>query len=119
MKQGQESINMKLTATYTAAPPKRADLDNMNGPVLLEFGSPGCGYCRAAQPLLATAAADTPELPHIKVADGRGLALGRSFHVKLWPTLIFMRDGKEISRLVRPDSASALREALADIIESP
>jgi thioredoxin 1 len=35
--------------------------------------------------------------------------------VKLWPTLVFLKDGKEIARLVRPGDSNALREALARI----
>ena len=34
--------------------------------------------------------------------DGRGSPLGRSFRVKLWPTLVLMRDGVEVARVVRP-----------------
>ena len=52
---------------------------------------------------------------HITVADGKGKPLGRSFRVKLWPTLVFLRDGKESARLVRPAAAGAIRKALADI----
>jgi thioredoxin 1 len=51
----------------------------------------------------------------MKVEDGQGRPLGRSFRVKLWPTLIFLRDGKEIARLVRPASAAQVREAAAQI----
>jgi thioredoxin 1 len=52
---------------------------------------------------------------HIKVADASGKRLGRSFGVKLWPTLLFLSDGKEVARLVRPRDGGAIREALARI----
>lgn len=109
---------MKMTALYVDNPPDRADIDAMEGPVLVEFGSPTCGYCIAVQPLLAKALSEQDEFPHIRVADGRGRPLGRSFQVKLWPTLIFMKDGKEISRLVRPDSATLISTALDGIVVS-
>lgn len=64
---------------------------------------------------LAAAFADHPDVRHIKIADGSGRPLGRSFGVKLWPTLIFMRDGKEIARLVRPADAGEIRQALQQI----
>jgi thioredoxin 1 len=35
--------------------------------------------------------------------------------VTLWPTLIFLRDGAEIARVVRPTDASAISAALAKI----
>src|SRR5438477_2629260 len=104
-----------MNAVYAATEPSRADVDRLDGPTVIEFGSPGCGYCRAAQPLLDSAFADHPRVRHIKIADGRGRPLGRSFKVTLWPTLIFLRDGKETARLVRPGAASAISNALAEI----
>lgn len=100
---------------YSPDEPPRADVDKLGGPTLLEFGSPRCGYCRAAQPSIAAAMAEHPELRHLKIADGSGRPLGRSFRVKLWPTLIFIRDGNEVSRLVRPQGSAQIREALAAI----
>lgn len=98
---------------YSEAEPKRAEIDAVPGPLLLEFGSNGCGICRGTQPLLEEALEDHDELPHVRIEDGRGKPLGRSFRVKLWPTLVFMMDGKEVTRLVRPDSTTSIREALA------
>jgi thioredoxin 1 len=98
---------------YAAIEPARAEIDALEGPTVIEFGSPSCGYCRAVQPLLAEAFLDHPDVRHIKIADGSGRPLGRSFRVKLWPTLVFIQQGKERARLVRPDDVSAIREALA------
>ena len=106
---------MAVSETYAVSEPTRADIDVLAGPAVIEFGSPWCGYCRAAQPLLAAALASHPRVRHVKVADGSGQPLGRSFAVKLWPTLIFLREGKEVARLVRPRDAGAIRQALAQI----
>jgi thioredoxin 1 len=97
---------------YSSSEPTRAEVDASKGPLLLEFGSNGCGICRATQPLLMAALEGRVALPHVRVEDGRGLPLGRSFRVKLWPTLIFLKDGEEVARLVRPASAEVVREAL-------
>lgn len=35
--------------------------------------------------------------------------------MKLWPTLIFLRDGQELARVVRPTNRAALDDALATI----
>lgn len=40
---------------------------------------------------------------HIKVYDGRGKPLGRSFRVKLWPSFVFLRDGKVLHQVARPE----------------
>lgn len=92
--------------------PTRTEVDASTGPLVLEFGTEWCGFCRAAQPLIAEAFADHTGVPHVKVEDGPGRPLGRSFRVKLWPTLIFLKDGKEVARAVRPDSAEEVRAGL-------
>ena len=106
---------MTMNEVYAAIEPARAEIDMLEGPTVLEFGSPSCGYCRAAQPLLASAFADHPRVRHIKIADSSGRPLGRSFKVKLWPTLVFLSNGREIARLVRTGDTSAIRRALAQI----
>jgi thioredoxin 1 len=104
-----------LSTDYAANEPTREEVDALPGSTLLEFGTSWCGWCRRAQPLIADALAAHPGVRHIKVADASGKPLGRSFGVKLWPTLVFLRDGREIARLVRPPGAGAIREALAQI----
>jgi len=106
---------MGMTDDYETVEPARAEIDRLQGPALLEFGAPWCGHCMAAQPLLASAFADHPRVRHRKIEDGKGKPLGRSFRVTLWPTLVFLRDGREVARLVRPNTVGAIREALARI----
>ncbi len=106
---------MAINEDYGTSEPERTEVDQLAGATLLEFGSPGCGHCLAAQPLLASAFAAHPNVRHIKIADASGRPLGRSFRVKLWPTLVFLRDGHEITRLVRPGDVSSIANALAKI----
>ena len=107
-----------MNEVYAVIEPARAEIDMLEGPAVLEFGSPSCGYCRAAQAPLASALADHPHLCHIKIADGSGRPLGRSFKVKLWPTLVFLSNGREVARLVRPGDATEIHRALAQIDSS-
>jgi thioredoxin 1 len=106
---------MAMNDAYATTEPTRADIDALAGPVLIEFGSAGCGWCRAAQPRIAEALAAHDRVRHVKIADGSGRPLGRSFRVKLWPTLVFMRDGHEVARLVRPGDSAEIGAALAQI----
>lgn len=100
---------------YSGNEPPRAEVDALPGPAVVEFGSNTCGFCRAAQPLIEEAFAAHPGMRHIKIEDGKGRPLGRSFRVKLWPTLVFLKDGKEIDRVVRPSDAGEMKAALARI----
>jgi thioredoxin 1 len=93
--------------------PTRAEIDALAGPTLLEFGSPWCGHCRAAKPLIESALNAHSGVRHVKVEDGSGQPLGRSYGVKLWPTLVFLADGREAARLVRPREGAAIDKALA------
>lgn len=96
--------------------PPRAEIDALPGATLLEFGTGWCGHCRAAQPRIAQALAGIAGVRHIRVEDGPGRPLGRSFKVRLWPTLVFLRDGQEQARLVRPTDVAAITQALSGIV---
>ena len=108
---------MEDNSRYAADAPTRLELDRSQEPILLEFGTDWCGHCQGAQPLITSALRDHCTVRHLKIEDGPGRPLGRSFRVKLWPTLIFLRDGEEVARLVRPGDAAAIRQALDRVSE--
>ena len=104
---------MAYTREYESGEPKRDAVDALPGLTLLEFGAPWCGHCIGAQSALQQALANRPELRHIKIEDGSGRPLGRSFRVKLWPTLVLLRDGQELARRVRPTARDEIEQLLA------
>ena len=72
------------------------------GLVVLDFGTDWCGHCMAARIAVDAWMARHPDIRHHRIEDGRGRPLGRNHAVKLWPTLVLLRDGAEIARVVRP-----------------
>ena len=89
-----------------------AEIEKLTGPVVLDFGTDWCEYCEAARPLIEAALGRHSQIRHIKFEDGKGRVQGRAFKVKLWPTLVFLRDGVEVMRLVRPQLAGDIDHAL-------
>ena len=92
--------------------PTREEIDRAPGLVLLEFGTGWCGFCRAAAPRVSTLLREHPQVRHVRVEDGPGRRLGRSFRVKLWPNLVFLKNGVVVRQLARP-SEPELKEAFA------
>jgi thioredoxin 1 len=97
---------------YSDDAPQREEVDALTGLAVLEFGAPWCGHCQLAAPFVQKMFAERSEINHIKIYDGKGKRLGRSFAVKLWPTLIFLVNGVEVGRVVRPTSTAPLDNAL-------
>lgn len=104
---------MTYNPTYAVDARDRADIDALPGLVLLEFGVDWCPHCQGAQPAIEEALRTYVDLSHIKVEDGPGRRLGRTFRVKLWPTLILLQNGQEVGRLVRPLEAEEVRRLFA------
>ena len=106
---------MGLTTEFVPTEPTRDEIDALQGPTIVEFGTGWCGHCRAAQPYIAQAFAQYPQIAHLKVEDGPGQPLGRSFGVKLWPTLVFLKEGKEVARVIRPREVGVIVEAMRKV----
>jgi thioredoxin 1 len=102
-----------MSTPYAAAQPARSEVDQLSGTVALDFGTNWCGICQGAAADIAAALAQAPHVRHVKVEDGPGRPLGRSFRVKLWPTVVVLKDGQEVARVVRPGSSQAVADALA------
>ena len=93
---------MPYTAEHAASEPARVDVDALPGLTVLEFGTAWCPHCIGAQPLLREALAARDDVRHLKIEDGPGRPLGRSYRIKLWPSVLLLRDGVEVARVVRP-----------------
>ena len=105
---------------HTTNHPTRAAVEAMRGNVVIEFGVDWCPHCqRAAGPVaavLGAAVAQAAGAPqYLRLEDERTRPLGRSFNVKRWPTLLFLQDGVEVARVVRPTTAAEVVAGLAQL----
>ena len=100
---------MSFNPEYSNHPPTPEEISLLSGLTLLEFGSPRCSFCQAVEPMVEEVMNSYKKIPHLKIYDGKGKKLGRSFKVKLWPTLIALKHGQEISRLIRPNNTDEVR----------
>ena len=98
---------MPYDPQYHEDEPARGEVERTQGPVVIEFGAAWCGFCRAFAPELKDLLERYPDVQHLRIADGPGKPLGRSFRVKLWPTLVFLRDGRVLGLVARPGRAEA------------
>ena len=97
---------------YAVDAPQRGEIDALPGLVLLEFGVDWCPHCQGAQAPIAEALSGIEAIQRLKIEDGPGRPLGRSFCVKLWPTLILLRQGQEVGRSVRPTTVGDVQTLL-------
>jgi len=89
------------------------DIRALPGLTLLEFGTAWCQHCQAASQAVKKALEAYPTLHHIKLIDGKGKRLGRAYQVKQWPTFIYLQNGEELGRLVRPRHSESIQQLLA------
>ena len=109
---------------YTSVHPSRAAVEAMPGSIVIEFGVDWCPHCQqAAGPVsmalagagVAGVAAAADSLQYLRLEDERARPLGRNFKVKLWPTLLFLQDGVEVARVVRPTTAAEVMTGLEQL----
>lgn len=68
------------------------------GDVILQFYADWCNPCKRMSPLVDSVAALLPQFTFVKINRDFFMDLAKSFNVTSIPTLIFLRDGKEIGR---------------------
>ncbi len=110
-----KASQLGFNPNYGEDAPTFEQVQELTGDAILEFGAPWCGHCQAARPAVQEVLEANDELLHVKVYDGKGKVLGRKYQVKLWPTLILLRNGQEADRLVRPVSVDQVKKLVANL----
>ncbi len=83
------------------------------GNVVIDFYADWCNPCKRMSPLIDNVAATMPEFTFIKINRDYFLDLAKTFNITSIPTLIFLKDGKEIGRY---DGGPLTQDKLASLI---
>lgn len=113
--------NVKKEAIYLheQQKAKRSNKEHFNsfvntGDVIVDFYADWCGPCRRMSPIIDDLAAMMPEFTFIKAHWDYFKDVADDFKIDSIPTLIFLRNGKEIGRY---NGRSVTKEKLANIIK--
>src|SRR5206468_10669826 len=95
--------------------PTREEIDRAPGLVLLEFGTGGCGFCRAAAPRVSSRLREHPQVRHLKVEDGPDRKSTRlnSCHDQISYAVFCLKKKKNVNRRIRP----VIREVLLSSLD--
>ena len=89
-----------------------AEVLNSDKPVLLDFWASWCGPCRMLAPILDDIAGEREDIKVCKVNVDEEPDLARQFGVMSIPTVVFLKNGREVDRKVGLMPEAALEAAL-------
>ncbi len=69
-------------------------------PVLIDFFATWCGPCKMVSPVVDEIANERPDIKVCKLDVDRNLDLARTFQVMSVPTLVAMKNGEIINKIV-------------------
>ncbi len=69
-----------------------------NGNVVIDFGAPWCGGCRALADALPRIARDYSHVTFIKVDIDQNPAIAKRYNIKSIPVVIYFKDGEKLEQ---------------------
>jgi len=79
------------------------------GLVLVDFWADWCGPCKRQTPILETFATENPDVKVFSIDADENQLTSKQLNVKGLPTMIFFRDGVEVSRKIGLTSLEKLK----------
>lgn len=90
-------------------------LKQNDGIALLDFYADWCGPCKALAPTLERFASENPHVTVGKINVDENSNVAQEFGIRGIPTLVFLRDGQEVARLVGVTSQRSIQDLLSGI----
>jgi thiol-disulfide isomerase/thioredoxin len=97
----QERANLLASNLIALQTQREAKLvEKLKDYVVIYFYSPQCPYCRASEQYLASLEGRVKQFLKVNILLPENVKFVRDFGIQALPTLIFMKDGKEVRRWV-------------------
>ena len=111
------AVLVAMPATYLTDATFDEEVGSESSPVLVDFTAAWCPPCKAIAPILDELADEyAGSLRVVKVDVDENPSTARRFDVRSMPTLVVLRDGAEVKRLVGARPKRVLLEDLADVV---
>jgi len=96
-----------------------SEFSNLNGskPILVEFGAEWCMPCKALDPLLNDISNEVNSIGFYRVDVDKESSLAQKFNVMTVPTMLILKEGKEIGRINGFQSKEQLKGKILSFVK--